>query len=350
MLLKLTLIKVSMKVCMINQLTHDEIQALPKTELHLHLDCSLSFDVVSKLKPEISFKQYEGDFIAPEKCKDLADFLRCTFSSIDLMQSVKNLELVTSDLFDQLRKENVIYAEVRFAPLLHTEDGLSAEEVVEAVCQAFETNMNKTGINAGLILCTLRHFSEEQSLESVKLVKKYIDSSCVIGFDIAADEAGFPIDNHIKAFEFAIKNDVPRTAHAGEARGPESMWETLEHFKPSRIGHGVRSIEDKNLIEHLIKKNIHLEVCPTCNIQTDVFDTYPDHPINQIYKKGVSVSINTDARTLSNISLTEEYLKLQDTFGWGKNEFKHCNLNAVNHAFISESEKEDLRNKLNNEY
>ena len=333
-----------------NILTYDQILALPKIELHLHLDCSLSFDVVSKLKSEISFNQYNSDFIAPEKCKNLADFLRCTFASIDLMQSVKNLELVTSDLFDQLKKENVIYAEIRFAPLLHIETGLAPELVVETVCQSVYENMIRTGVHAGLILCTLRHFSEKQSFTTAELVKKYIDSTPVVGFDIAADEAGFPVDNHIKAFQYTIKNDIPRTAHAGEARGPSSMWETLKYFRPTRIGHGVRSIEDEKLVDHLINTNIHLEVCPTCNIQTDVFETFSDHPIDKLFKQGISVGINTDARTLSNISLTEEYLKLQNTFGWGINEFKKCNINALNHAFISESEKEDLRNKLNNEY
>ena len=333
-----------------NPLTLDEIQALPKTELHVHFDCSLSFNVVSKLNPAISKADYKKDFIAPEKCKDLADFLRCTFTSIELMQSKKSFELVTSDLFDQLKKENVIYTEIRFAPLLHTEHGLTAEEVVEAVCRAVENNIEQTGIQAGVILCTLRHFNEKQSFETAELVKKYINSTPVVGFDIAADEAGFPIDNHIKAFQYAFKNDIPRTAHAGEARGPSSMWETLENFKPNRIGHGVRCIENNKLIDHLIDNNIHLEVCPTCNIQTDVFDSYSDHPINRLFKSGVSVGINTDARTLTNISLTEEYLKLQETFGWGKNEFKQCNMNALKHAFISKSQGEELINRINNAY
>jgi adenosine deaminase len=326
------------------------IRNLPKVELHLHLDCSLSFNVVSKLDPKISFQKYSNDFIAPQKCINLADFLRCTKNSIGLMQSSKNLVLVINDLFDQLLKENVIYAEIRFAPLLHIENGLSPEEVVETTCRAVEKNKERTGIKAGLVLCTLRHFSENQSLKTAELVKKYMNSTSVVGFDIAADEAGFPIDKHIKAFELAIKHDIPRTAHAGEARGPTSIRETLENFKPSRIGHGVRCIEDNELIDYLKKNNIHLEVCPTCNIQTDVFQKYSDHPIDYLYKHGVSIGINTDARTLTNISLTEEYLKLQNTFGWGKDEFKQCNLNALSHAFISESEKEEMKNKLVNKY
>ena len=330
------------------KLTFNELLALPKVELHTHLDCSLSYEVVSGLESTITFEKYKQDFIAPEKCKDLADFLRCTITSIDLMQSKQNLESVVTDLFKQLKNENVIYTEIRFAPLLHTQNGLESEEVIETVSRAIEENIKNTGIRVGLILCTLRHFSEKQSLQTVTLTKKYLESTPVVGFDIAADESGFPIENHIKAFEYAIKNDIPRTAHAGEARGPKSMWETLEHFKPTRIGHGVRSIEDNSLIEYLLKNDIHLEICPTCNIQTNVFEKYSDHPINELYKKGISLGINTDARTLTNISLTKEYSKLQKIFGWGTNEFKQCNINALKSAFIKN--KEELINKIYKDY
>jgi adenosine deaminase len=171
-----------------------------------------------------------------------------------------------------------------------------------------------------------------------------------VGFDLAADEAGFPINNHKKAFQYAIKKDIPRTAHAGEARGAESVWETLENFNPQRLGHGVRSIEDSKLIDRLIENQIHLEVCPTCNIQTNIFREYQEHPIDFLYSKGVSIGINTDARSLVNISLTEEYSKLMKVFNWEIIDLFKCNQNALNHAFISEEEKKVLQRKLENGY
>lgn len=188
------------------------------------------------------------------------------------MQTTEQLRLVTADLFEQLQRDNVIYAEIRFAPLLHTEKGLSAEEVVGTVEDALATASQATGVGAHLILCTLRHFSEAQSLQTVQLVKQFRGTR-VAGFDIAADEAGYPVDAHIAAFDYAADNNIPCTAHAGEARGSDSVWETLEHFRPSRIGHGVRSIEDPALLEHLREQNTHLEVCATCNIQTNGYDT-----------------------------------------------------------------------------
>lgn len=322
---------------------------LPKVELHLHLDCSLSFDVVQQLSPEISEEKYRENFIAPPKCRDLADYISRSESAVALMQSREALHMVTEDLFKQLQADNVIYAEIRFAPLLHTRKGLSAKEVVEAVNKAVEEQVNTTGIEAGIILCTLRHYSENQSMETVKLVEEFAGSR-VVGFDIAADEAGFPIDNHIPAFEYANEKGLSCTAHAGEACGAESVWETLEHFKPSRIGHGVRSAEDDDLLDYLIEHKIHLEVCPTSNVQTNVFDTISDHSINALYEKGISLSVNTDTRTISNVTLDEEYQTLSDHFDWDLDRLLRCNLEAIDHAFTDENTKEKLRGTIREAY
>ena len=326
------------------------ITSLPKIELHLHLDCSLSYDVVKLLRSDISESEYKENFIAPEKCEDLADCLKGTSSVKELMQTEEALRAIVKDLFVQLQNDSVIYAEIRFAPLNHLEEGLLPEEVVETVAESVKESIHSTGIKAGIILCTVRRFDEEQSLQTIRLVEKYIKHTHVVGFDIASDEAGYPIDCHKKAFEYAIRKNIPRTAHAGEAKGADSVWETIKHFKPQRIGHGVRSIEDEQLIEFMIKNRIHLEVCPTANIVTNVFDEYSDHPIDFLYDAGVSVGVNSDARTLVNVSLTDEYVKLANAFDWTIDHFYNCNRNALEHAFISNSEKEELRSILYSRY
>ncbi|MGB5847437.1 MAG: adenosine deaminase [Ignavibacteriaceae bacterium] len=331
-----------------NDLT--SLEKLPKVELHLHLDCSLSFDVVSKIRPDISASDYKSEFIGPQKCNSLNEILKYVTNQVNLMQTEKNLRLVVKDLFEQLGGENVIYAEIRFAPLIHLAEGLRPEEVVDIVADQTTDCINDTGIKAGIILCTLRHFSEKESLQTVKLVKRFIDNSPVAGFDIAADEGGYTIDANKEAFLYAIKNDLPRTAHAGEAKGPESIWETINIFKPSRIGHGVRSIEDQNLVDYLIKNDIHLEICPTCNIQTNIFNQYKNHPINFLYNSGVSLGVNTDGRTLANVSLSEEYKNLINTFNWGAEHLMKCNLNAISKAFIPEQEKKHLSQKIVSSY
>jgi adenosine deaminase len=318
---------------------------LPKAELHLHLDCSLSYDVVKQINPAISYEEYRESFIAPPKCTDLADYLERAVKGFELMQTKENLRLVTLDLFQQLKEDNVVYAEIRFAPLLHIQKGLKPTEIVETVDKAVTDGINQTGIEAVIILCTLRHYSEEQSMETVNLVHQFKGTN-VIGFDIAADEAGFPITNHIKAFEFARANGIHCTAHAGEARGADSVWETLKHFHPSRIGHGVRSAEDNKLLEFLKQEKIHLEVCPTSNIQTNVYDKIEHHTADKIYKSGVSMSISTDCRTISDTTLTNEYSIMEKVFDWNKEHFLRCNLEAIEHSFTTPDKKQKLKEKL----
>ncbi len=318
---------------------------LPKVELHLHLDCSLSYDVVKKIDPSVSEEQYRNDFIAPAKCEDLVDFLKRAVNSFKLMQTKEALELVVHDVFNQLKNDNAIYAEIRFAPFLHLEKGLTPYEVVQTVEAATAAAVKETGVEARLILCTLRHYTEEQSMATVKLVEQFA-GTYVAAFDIAGDEAGCPIDNHVPAFKYAQEKGLHITAHAGEAAGAQSVWETLEHFRPTRIGHGARSIEDEKLVQHLKEKKIHLEICPSCNVQTSMYGIYKDHPVDTLKKKGVALNINTDCRTIVDITLNREYNKLHENFGWGKQDFYDCNVNAVKAAFIPEALKEKLLQQL----
>lgn len=317
----------------------------PKVELHLHLDCSLSYDVVKQLNPAITEEEFKQSFIAPAKCTDLADYIKRAIKGFELMQTKEQLRLVTLDLFKQLKADNVVYAEIRFAPLQHTMKGLTPVEVVQTVNEATAEGIKQYGIYAGVILCTLRHYSEKQSMETVELVKQF-NGTHIVGFDIAADEAGFPIDNHIKAFRFANTNGIPCTAHAGEAKGAESVWETLKNFHPLRIGHGVRSAEDTALLSYLKANNIHLEVCPTSNVQTNVFDSIENHSADKIYNAGVSMNINTDARTISNVTLGHEYQLMERIFNWNKQHFKKCNLAAIDHAFATPEIKEKVRKQI----
>jgi adenosine deaminase len=318
---------------------------LPKIELHLHLDCSLSHAVASRLDPGLTREAFARDFIAPAKCRDLADYLTRAPSGIRLLQSREALRLAVEDLFAQLQEDGVIYAEIRFAPLLHTEQGLNPAAVVEAVDRAMEEAIRATGVEARLILCTLRHYAEAQSLETAQLVEAFRGSR-VAALDLAADEAGFPIAAHIPAFRFAQERGLARTAHAGEARGAESVRETLAELQPSRLGHGVRSIEDPGLLDSLVANRIHLEVCPSCNVQTGVCEAYAEHPVHRLFQAGVSMGINTDTRTITNITLSKEYQRLEETFGWGLAHFRRCNLDALAAAFLDQPTQARLREKI----
>ena len=322
-----------------------DFSILPKVELHLHLDCSLSYAVVSRIDPSITLQEYQQDFNLPAKCTNLAEFFKRAPKGTALMQREEQLRLVTFDVFEQLQQDNIIYAEILLVPLMHTSKGLSAENVVEIVNDAVAKASQATGIEARIILSTLRHYSTKQSLETIKLIERF-KGMHVAGIDLGAYEAGFPIYAHIPAFQYAAQHGVPRTVHAGEARGAESVWETLKYLHPSRIGHGVRSIEDPALIEHLRKEGIHLEVCPTSNVQIDLYETYAQHPINNFYEAGLSMSINTDTRMIANVTLTQEYEKLHQVFGWDKRHFLRCNLNALDASFLPEDIKQRLERRL----
>ena len=253
------------------------------------------------------------------------------------------------DFFNQLIEDNVIYCEIRFAPLLHTEEGLNSREVLNIICNSMNILSKESGVITGLILCTLRHYSKEQSMETVKLVEEFKGKG-VLGFDIAADEAGYPLDNHIDAFKYAMQNDINCTAHAGEAKGPESIWETIDKLKVKRIGHGVNCMKDPKLVKVLSENNYHLEVCVSSNIKTKTFNKIEDHPISQINESSISMSINTDGRTISDTDLTNEYELISKKFGWSIDEFKKCNLEAIKHAFVSDEIKTQLSEKINKEY
>ena len=165
--------------------------------------------------------------------------------------------------------------------------------------------------------------------------------------------AGYPekhFEAPIKAFQFARENGIHCTAHAGEASGADSVWETLNHLHPSRIGHGVRSVEDPALIHFLKQHHIHLEVCPTSNIQTNVFDTIQDHPADFIYRAGVSMSINTDARTITDVTLGSEYQLMEKVFGWNAEHFMNCNLEAIKHSFTGNDHQLRLQEKIRSAY
>jgi adenosine deaminase len=316
-----------------------------KVELHLHLDCSLSYAVVSCLDPSVTLAEYQAAFIAPQPCASLADFLTRAPRGFQLMQTEDALRRVTDDVFEQLAADNTLYAELRFAPLLHLERGLSPQAVVAAVDRATEECIRAAGIEVRLILCTLRHFTAAQSLLTAALVQQFRGSR-VVALDIAGDEAGHPLEPHIPAFQYATENGLYRTAHAGEAAGAVSVWQTLDALHPTRIGHGVRSIEDPALVDHLRATGIHLELCPSSNVQTRACGTYPDHPIDALFRAGVSLGINTDTRTITNVSLNQEYARLHEHFHWGDAEFSACNRNALEAAFIEEPLKQRLLTQL----
>jgi adenosine deaminase len=319
-------------------------QSIPKVELHVHLDCALSYDSASALAAGLTRAEYEAGFCAPEKCRSLPELISPVTRSVALLQDEPALRMVVRDLVAQLVADRVVYAEIRFAPLLHTERGLPPDQVVAIVADELRAATAGHDLEARLLLCTLRHFSQEQSLVTARLAIEH--AGAVVGLDLAGDEGGHPLDAHVAAFALAREHGVSCTAHAGEGAGPDSVRNTVERLRPSRIGHGVRAAEDAELVALLRERGLHLEVCPSSNVQMGLYPDIAAHPIRFLRKQGVSVGVNTDGRTLSRLSLTREYERVAAALGWTESDFQACNLAAIDAAFAPHEVKQRARQRL----
>ena len=328
-----------------NMLSEAELRAVPKVELHLHLDCSMSFASVSALDPGVTPERYRAEFLAPRKCVNLVDYFRYLAPALALLQTREALTVSTIDLLRQLHEDGVVYAEIRFAPQLHRQTGMSTEAVVETVLAALVEGRRTHPVEARLILCQLRPEDTANGLELVRIAQKY-RAHGVGGVDLAGDETGYGLGEHIPVFKQARDLGLNITAHAGEAGGAEKVREVVEQLGVRRVGHGVRSIEDDAVIALLLERDVHLEVCPSCNIQIDVFDRYEDHPVDALMRRGVSVGVNTDARGPTDLTLTEEYGRLQQVFGWDAARFRAANLAAIGRAFADDATKAAIRARL----
>ena len=317
-----------------------DLKVLPKVELHLHLDGSIRLKTASELTGK-NIEEVKKLMIAKEKCLDLNEYLTKFNLANEIMQTKDNLTRIAQELVLDLKDDNVIYAEVRFAPLLHTKKGLSKEEVVEAVLEGLKDN----DLKVNLILCMMRHFSFEDNLKTIELASKYLDKG-VIAVDLAGAEAKYPTANFERLFQIAKDKNIPFTIHAGEADGKDSILSAIS-FKTKRIGHGVRCIEDNEVLNLIKENNITLEVCPTSNIQTNIFENYYDHPIKKLYDMHILVTVNVDNMTVSNINLTQEYEKLVQNFNFTLKDLKKMNINAINVAFLSDELKEKYRKIIN---
>ena len=317
------------------------LKNIPKVELHLHLDGSVRLDTASMLTGK-SIEEVRSLMIAKEKCHDLNEYLTKFNLANEIMQSQENLTRIAKELVEDLKKDNVIYAEVRFAPLLHTKKGLTGEKVIEAVL----LGLKDEDLKVNLILCMMRQFSFEDNLKTIELASKYLDKG-VVAIDLAGAEALYPTASFEKLFQIAKDKNIPFTIHAGEADGKDSILSAI-NFKTKRIGHGVRCIEDNETLNIIKKNNITLEVCPTSNIQTGIFENYYDHPIKKLYDMNVLVTINVDNMTVSNIDLTQEYEKLVKIFNLNIEDLKKINLNAIDAAFLTDKEKQFYKIIINN--
>lgn len=317
---------------------------MKKVELHLHLDGSLRPSTVAQIL-NLDTGYVKNNMIVKSDNDSLSEYLTKFDLPIKAMQTKENLKRVASELAEDLKEDEVIYAEVRFAPQFHTDQGLTFDEVVESVLDGVKSVKE---IKINVILCMMRGASYENNLKTIEVAEKYLNKG-VVALDLAGDEKKYKTSDYEKLFDVAKKKNIPFTIHAGEAAGAKSVLEAI-NFGAQRIGHGIKIIEDEKILELVREKNIFLEVCPTSNIQTKVVDSYNEHPIKKLYDNEILVTISTDNNTVSNISLSDEYNRLSKTFRFTSKDFLQMNINAVLASFLSNHEKEKYIKILKEDY
>jgi adenosine deaminase len=324
-----------------------DFKSLPKIELHCHLDASVRVATVAELGRRIGLNlptALEPALVAPEICSDLADYLVRIDLALEVMQHRDHLVRISREVVEDLAVDGTIYGEIRFAPQLHLRNGLTMQEVLNAVDEGLKQGERQTGMKTGLIVCCLRHESGERSLEIAKLAVNNRDKVCAL--DLAGDEARYIGAPHAEAFALAKREGLRRTVHAGEAAGAESIREALDLLGAERIGHGVRVDESSELQERAKAARLPLEMCPLSNVQTRAANSLPEHPIDRLFRKGLHVTVNTDCRTVSFTTLTKEFERLENTFHWGVAEFHQCQRNSAEAAFVSDEVRAGLLRRL----
>ncbi len=314
-------------------------------ELHLHMDICMSFEAVASLDPTVDIGTYRREFVGPRRFDSFTAFLASTERHVDLLQTEQGLRTCMRDLRAQLAADDALHAEPRFAPLRHIEGDLTSREVCEIVVEEARA-WQQDGLSCAVILCALRHYTEAQSIETAQLCTALHADDLPVAFDLAGDEAGYPLTTHLPAFGIVRGADVPFTVHAGESAGPESVREVLDHLEPRRISHGIRAVEDPDLVARLVREGVHLEACPSSNVQISVVPSMAEHPIDALAEAGVSIGISTDQRGITDTTVTEEMRRLVDAFGWDRAVLARRQLDALEAAFVTEPERARLRERL----
>ncbi len=335
-------------------LTRELLRALPKAELHVHLDGSLRPKTMLELaeaggvRLPASEPEALAEAMRAQDSRDLAEYLEKFAVTLSIMQEPEALERTAYELAEDAAAENIRYMEVRYSPILHTEAGMSLDEAVEAPLRGLMAAEQTFGIRTGLIVCGMRHLDSASSLELAELAVAFKDRG-VVGFDLAGGEAGNPAKGHSPACEYAAYHNLPLTIHAGEGFGPASIAQAIHHCHARRIGHGTRLREDPELEAYVNDFRIPLEVCLTSNVQTRVVPSIREHPFRRYFDAGLVVTLNTDNRLVSGTTLTEEYWLAHTELGLEWEELKEVALLGFQAAFLPYAAKVNLLEEVEEE-
>jgi len=340
------------------KLDHGVLKSLPKVLLHEHLDGVLRPKTVIELARSLEYNQLPT--VDPEELArwfhqganqgSLPKYLEGFVHTIAVMQTEEALERVAYEQAEDLSQDGVVYFETRFAPVFHTQRGLTHQQVVSAVLKGLERGRKDFGVSCGLIICAMRNM--DVSLEMAELAVDFRERG-VVGFDLAGEEGGYPPKKHVDAFHYIQRQNFNITIHAGEGFGKESIWQAIQYCGAHRIGHGTRLIDDIAVVEdkavklgdiaqYVLDKRIPLEICLLSNVHTGAARSVAEHPFKIFYQAKFRVTLNTDNRLMSDTSMTKEFEAAAETLGLTLEDFEKITINAMKSAFLPYDQRCDL--------
>ena len=336
------------------EVTEELLRALPKTDLHCHLDGSLRLKTILELAEQQKLKLPAEDedslarLLQGRHCSSLEEYLVAFDVTLSVLQTEDALYRVAYELALDAAAENVRYLEVRYSPALHQEQGLKMTTVIDAVLEGLRDAKREVGIKYGVLVCGIRHINPQTSVRLAELCVAYKNRG-VIGFDLAGAEMNFPAKDHKDAFQLILKNNVNCTAHAGEAFGPESIAQAIHYLGAHRIGHGTRLREDGDLLNYVDDHRIPLEVCLSSNVQTGAVPDLASHPLRFYFDYGLRVTINTDNRLITNTTVTKELWLAHRELGLSLEDLVTIIVSGFKSAFLPFREKQDVLKQVNEE-
>jgi adenosine deaminase len=338
-------------VSLVNPAFIEIVRRMPKADLHCHLDGSLRPSTLLELSAErgltlpVHTASALGAWMRVDDARHLEDYLARFEVTLAAMQDTVALERIAYEFVLDASLDGVRYIEARFCPALHVRGDLSLDDVMQAVLRGLARGQKETGALARVIVCALRSVAWPHALEMAELAVAYKGQG-VVAFDLAGGELGNPASAHALAFDFARQHDLAVTVHAGEGDGPASIREALHRCGADRIGHGTRLREDPSLEAYVIDHRITLEVCPTSNVQTRVVPTFAEHPLARYVVMGAVVTINTDNRLMSGVSLTDEYVRCAQHLQFDIDTLAMLAITSFDSSFLPHMERETLREAI----
>lgn len=330
------------------------VQRLPKAELHCHLDGSLRPGTLLELSAARGIQLPHGTaealrpWMRADDAHNLGEYLARFEITLSVMQTVAELERIAHEIVLDAALDGIRYLETRFCPTLSVREGLSLDEVMDAVLRGLARGERETGTIARVIVCALRSLPWPHAMEMAELAVAYKDRG-VVAFDLAGGEFGNPAHAHAAAFDVVRHNNLAVTVHAGEGDGAQSIHDAVHRCGANRIGHGTRLFEDPSLEAYIVDRQIPLEVCPTSNVQTRVAHTFAEHPLARYVTLGAVVTINTDNTLVSGVSLTDEYVHCAQYLGYDLRQLASLALASFDSAFLPYRQRRALHDAASRE-